>query len=114
MSKNFDELFRGVNVTDKPVAANVEEVVDGVVVKVAVAACKTVPAGIVVVVTSVELEGIVVPFTLVVLDNAAGTSEATRVSQAGAAPLVPVPVWRKNFFVEVVLGERRVVVSVFD
>ena len=39
-----------------------------------------------------------------------GMSPATIVSQAGAAPLVPSPVWRKNFLVAVVFGLNRVVV----
>ena len=42
------------------------------------------------------------------------TSVAVTVSQAGAAPFVPLPVIRKNFLVVVVFGERRVVISVFD
>jgi len=41
-----------------------------------------------------------------------GTSAAVRVSHAGALPLVPVPVWRKNLRVVVVFGLKRVVVSV--
>jgi hypothetical protein len=44
----------------------------------------------------------------------AGMSPEARVSHAGAAPFVPVPVIRKNFFVEVVFGPNRVVVSVLD
>jgi hypothetical protein len=41
-----------------------------------------------------------------------GISPATSVSHAGAAPLVPSPVIRKNFLVVVVFGPNNVVVSV--
>ena len=39
------------------------------------------------------------------------TSVAVTVSHAGAAPLVPLPVMRKNFLVAVVFGPNKVVVS---